>query len=242
MIKIETHSHSLGGSYCATTDNKTIAERYVKSGYSGIVLTNHISNDAYNYHKGNTHAEKVRFYYSLIDTLRDELKPYGVKVFWGTEITVVCDKSKGYQEFTVYGISEKDMYDNKPFFTFTQEELFRFAEKKGLFMYQTHPFRDGMICGNPEFMHGAESFNGHFHHYNHNGKAEEFCKKYGLIGMSGTDFHHEEQPITAGIYVPDNVCTNEQLTEYIFKNNFTVYADVLTYERELTRYKESKWK
>ncbi|GEM_PF-2037909 len=242
MIKLETHCHSLGGSDCAIADNNTLVKKYVQAGYGGIVITNHVSKSSYDFNKGKTHAEKVRFYYSLIETLREELKPYNIKVFYGSEVNVVCDRSAGYQEFTVYGITEKDMMDNKPLFTFTQEELFRFAEKRGLFMYQTHPFRDGIITGDARFMHGAESFNGNFHHYNHNDKAEEFCKKYGLIGMAGTDFHREEQPLTAGIYVPDNVCTNEQLTEYIFKNDFTVYADVLTYEREVKKYKESKWK
>ena len=240
MIKLETHCHSLGGSPCATSPNGILIEDYVKMGYGGIVLTNHISRASYNCHHGETHAEKVRFFFSLIERLTEEFKPFNVKVFWGTEVSVVCDRNIGYQEFTVYGITEKDMTDNKPLFTLTQEELFRFAEKRGLFMYQTHPFRDGVICGDPQFMHGAEAFNGHFHHYNHNDLAQEFCLNNGLIGMSGSDYHHENQPITAGIYVPENICTNEQLIEYIFKNEFEIIKDDALYERELKKYKESK--
>lgn len=242
MIKLETHCHSLGGSGCATSPDEILVEDYVKAGYGGVVITNHISRVSYDYHKGETHAEKVRFYYSLIENLTEQFKKHNIKVFWGTEVNVVCDRSQGYQEFTVYGIPEKDMFENKPLYTFTQEELFRFAEKRGLFMYQTHPFRDGVICGNPCFLHGAESFNGHFHHYNHNDRAKEFCIKNGLIGMSGTDYHHEHQPITAGIYVPESICTNEQLIEYIFKNEFEIIKDAALYERELAKYKENKWK
>ena len=242
MIKLETHCHSLGGSSCATSPDEILIEDYVKAGYGGVVITNHISRASYDYHMGETHAEKVRFYYSLIEKLTEKFKPHNVKVFWGSEIGVVCDRSAGYQEFTVYGITEKDMFDKKPFYTFTQEELFRFAEKKGLFMYQTHPFRDGVICGNPCFIHGAESFNGHFHHYNNNEVAKEFCAKNHLIGMSGTDYHHENQPITAGMYVPENICTNEQLLEYIFKNKFDNFSDTALYESELKKYKDSKWK
>ncbi len=242
MIKLETHCHSLGGSSCATSPNETLIEDYVKAGYGGVVITNHVSKGSYDHHQGETHAEKVRFYFSLIENLTEQFKKYNVKVFWGTEVSVVCDRSKGYQEFTVYGITEKDVRDNKPFYTFTQEELFRFAEKKGLFMYQTHPFRDGVITGDPRFMHGAEAFNGHFHHYNHNETAQEFCAENNLIGMSGTDYHHERQPITAGIYVHENICTNEQLTEYIFKNEFEIFSDAALYERELEKYKASQWK
>ena len=242
MIKLETHCHSLGGSSCATSPAEILVEDYLKAGYGGVVLTNHISRTSYEYHKGETHAEKVRFYYSLIEDLTELFKPYNVKVFWGSEISAVCDRSKGYQEFTVYGISEKDMFDSKPLYALTQEELFRFAEKRGLFMYQTHPFRDGIITGDPRFMHGAEAFNGHFHHYNHNDLAKEFCVKNGLVGTSGSDYHHERQPITAGIYVPENICTNAQLIEYLFKNQFEIIADSALYESELAKYKEDKCK
>lgn len=240
MIKLETHCHARYGSPCATSPDEILIEDYVRAGYGGIVLTNHINKPSYDCHKGETHTEKVRFYYSLIENLTEKLNKHNVKVFWGTEIRAVCENNVGCQEFTVYGISEKDMADNKPLFTLTQEELFRFAEKKGLFMYQTHPFRDGIVCGNPSFMHGAESFNGHFHHYNHNEKAKEFCAKNNLIGMSGTDYHHEYQPITAGIYIPDNICTNEQLIEYIFTNNFKTIENAELYEYALKEYKEQK--
>ena len=241
MIKLETHCHSSGGSGCATSPDKTLVEDYVKAGYGGVVITNHISKGCYDYHKGETHAEKVRFYYSLIENLTEKFKPYNVKIFWGSEIRVVPENgSINGEEFTVYGITEKDMRDSKPLFTLTQEELFRFAEKRGLFMYQTHPFRDGVICGDPRFMHGAEMFNGHFHHFNHNDLAKAFCEKYNLIGMSGSDYHHEYQPITAGIYIPDDICTNEQLTEYIFKNDFETIADAARYEAALKEYKGIK--
>ena len=240
MIKLETHCHSFGGSLCATAPNEILTDAYVRAGYGGIVITNHISQVSCDYHKGETHAEKVRFYFSLIENLTEQLKKYNIKVFWGSEVSVVCDRNNGYQEFTVYGITEKDMTDNRPLFTFTQEELFRFAEKKGLFMYQTHPFRDGIITGDPRFMHGAEVFNGHYHHYNHNDKAKEFCAKYNLVGLSGTDYHHEGQPITAGIYLPDEICTNEQLIAYLFDNRFKIISDAETYERELKEFKENR--
>lgn len=241
MIKLETHCHSLGGSGCATSPNNVLVGAFVRAGYGGVVITNHISKDSYAFLQGETHAEKIRFYYSLIDNLREQFKPFNVKVFCGAEIRAVPENGSIYgDEYMIYGITEKDMTDNKPFYTFTQEELFRFAEKRGLFMYQTHPFRDGVIVGNPQFMHGAESFNGHYHHYNHNDKAKEFCVKNNLIGLSGTDYHHEDQPITAGIYMPENICTEAQLISYIFNNKFEIISDVSTYEREVKKFKENR--
>lgn len=238
MIKLETHCHSLGGSPCATSPNRILIDDYVRAGYGGVVITNHIAKGSYAFLQGETHAEKIRFYFALIETLREQLKPFNIKVFSGSEVRVIPENGSVFgEEFMVYGITEKDMTDNKPFYTFTQEELFRFAEKRGLFMYQTHPFRDGVIVGNPEFLHGAEAFNGHFHHFNHNDKAKEFCEKHNLIELSGTDYHHENQPITAGIFVPDDICTDKQLIEYIFSNKFEIISDASTYEREVKKFK-----
>lgn len=155
------------------------------------------------------------------------------------EVRIPDSANEGAQEYMIYGVTEKDMTDNKPLFYYSQEELFRFADKKGYFMYQVHPFRDGIKCGDPRFLHGAEKFNGHFHHYNHNDLAEEFCRKNDLIGMSGTDYHHERQPITSGIYIPETIDTNEQLVEYIFKNDFETICNAALYEQEVKKYKES---
>ncbi|MBQ9485339.1 MAG: PHP domain-containing protein [Clostridia bacterium] len=241
MIKLETHSHTLGGSPCAKASDEDFVKDFVNAGYGGVVITNHISECFYKYHKGETHAEKVRFYYSLVENMRERLAPYGIKVFCGSEIRVLPENGRPQgEEYTVYGIPERLMYDSKPFFTFTQEELFRFAEKHGLFMYQTHPFRFGVQVGDPRFMHGAEAFNGHFHHYNFNALAKDFCIKNGLIQMSGSDYHHAGQSLVSGIYIPENINTDGQLTEYIFKNEFKIIEEETAYERVLKNYKEQE--
>ena len=107
-------------------------------------------------------------------------------------------------------------------------------------MYQTHPFRDGVTVGNPEFMHGAEAFNGHFHHENHNEQAKEFCRVNGLLPLSGTDYHHDPQPVTAGIYAPDDIQDEKQLVQCIFEKNYTLVQNEEEYKNALQIYKASK--
>ena len=98
-------------------------------------------------------------------------------------------------------------------------------------MYKSHPFRTGEVFDNPLNMHGAESFNGHFHHKNNNDIAEKLCEQNNLIKMSGTDYHHNGQPITAGIFIPKEIETDQQLVEYIFKNNFKRIEEKELYEK-----------
>lgn len=242
-MKMETHCHT-GGSHCADGDHDLLIKKYLDGGYDGIVITNHISEYNYkNYNFGETHAEKTRCFFSFIDEMRDKLERAKLKCFFGAEICVLPLKDEKYgDEFMVYGITEKMMADNKPFFTLTQKELFEFADKNGLFMYQTHPFRDGIRVGDPKYLHGAEAFNGHYHHNNRNAEAEKFCEENGLIKISGTDYHHDGQPVTAGIETFYDVNSEDQLIECIFKKDFSLVKDQETYEKELFKYKNPQVK
>lgn len=229
MIKIETHSHSAGGSRCGTVTSEQLIEEYLKAGYGGVVLTNHYCRSYYSKYPGQTHKEKIKFYLSLRDDLQEKAKKFNFKVFTGAEIRVVTPLDT-YSEFMIYGFDDSLLYDNKPLFELTQKELFELSEKNNLFMYQTHPFRNGVMTGNPKYMHGAEAFNGHFHHLNSNEIATTFCESNNLVKMSGTDYHDYLQPINAGIYIPKEINTNAGLAEFLRKGKFDIIQGKKVYE------------
>lgn len=239
MIKLETHCHTFGTSSCADTENKTIINKYLKAGYKGIIATNHFSPDTYDsYMKGETHREKIDCFFSAYEEFKSECEKVGIRVFFGAEIRVKDDRVKGYgTEYTVIGFDRKVFYDNAPLFALSQEELFNLAKSEGAFMYQTHPFRTNVLAGNPKYLHGAEAFNGHYHHANNNDLARVFYRENNLIGMSGTDFHHKDQPITAGMYLPEEITDEKKLVDYIFANNFTRIEEEQVYLTALKKYK-----
>ena len=239
MIKLETHCHTKGASPCADGDFTLLAEKYAKDGYGGVVITNHMSEYSYTCLLGNNHKEKIDYYFQSYYTAKEELNKLGLKTFWGIEVRAFYLAGE-FAEYIIYGLKEKDLYDNAPLCTLTQKELFEFAEKRGGFMYQAHPFRTGVTCGNPKYLHGAEAFNGNFGHFNYNNLAEEFCKKNNLIQMSGSDYHHDAQPPTAGIFVPENISDETGLKDFIMNNSFDLYKDVLLYESSLKNLKESR--
>lgn len=236
MIKLETHSHIFGGSHCAKADDDTFIKNYLSAGYEAVVITNHFVLKAFEKYNGETDKEKIDFYFSLYDNMKEKLNKVGIKAFIGSEIS--CSTG---EEYMLYGFDRSLFYDNKLLFTLSQKELFRLAEKNNCFMYQTHPFRDRVkVLGNPNFMHGAESFNGHFHHVNNNEQADRFCEENNLIKMSGSDYHYADQPIYGGIYVPENIDTETQLVEYIFKNDFKLIEHEDEYFSSLIKYKKEK--
>ena len=232
MIKLETHCHTYGASSCANTPNEIIVQKYLQAGYGAIVVTNHFSVHSYNnYFVGNTHKEKTDSYFRFIDEFSKVCQKVGIKTFWGTEVRTAEDT-----EYMVIGLPKSEYY-NTPLFNLTQKELFELTEKHGAFMYQTHPFRNGVRVGDPKFLHGAEAFNGHYHHVNNNDKAAKFCKENGLIGLSGTDYHHPDQPVTAGIYAPKEMQTNEDLIKFLFDNNFKIIKEEAVYFDALKKYR-----
>jgi hypothetical protein len=58
-----------------------------------------------------------------------------------------------------------------------------------------------------------------------------------LIGLSGTDYHHPDQPVTAGIYIREDIFDNKDLVKYLFENKFELIKEEQAYLEELKRYK-----
>ena len=237
MIKIETHCHSVGGSGCAFCTNTDIISAYREKGYDGIILTNHYSKHvSETSYKGLNNKQRVDAFFNLYKTLKNQAENCNFKVFWGVEIRCLPTLT----EYMVLGVDESFLYDNPEVYNLSQEELFALCESAGAFMYQTHPFRAGVQVGDPKCMHGAECFNGHFHHINHNAIANDFCEKNGLVKMYGTDFHEADQCITSYMTIPKDINYNFELAKYFMSGKAQGCGDAVYYETELRKFRESK--
>ena len=219
MIKLETHSHSLGASRCARETAETIANIYKQAGYGGIVLTNHLCHNYFIEYEGDTNTAKKEYFIRLYDDFANQCEKAGLKHFFGAEVTAL-DKDGYISEYLLYGLTPKLIMDSPLLFTLTQRELFEFSKENGLFMCQSHPFRNYIRNGYWEHLHAVEVFNGHQWHTNNNDLAEKFADTYGLIKLSGTDFHASTQTPNAGIYIPEDINTDRELVEFLFKGNF----------------------
>ncbi|MBQ3115817.1 MAG: hypothetical protein IJC07_02190 [Clostridia bacterium] len=239
MIKMETHCHTYLTSSCANTPNDIIIKKYVDAGYKIIVTANHVSANVYNYYLGEgTHKQKMDKFFKFNKEFGELAKESGITVFSGAEIRVNSSNPSG-TEYMVLNLDEKYYYDYK-LFELDQQRLFELVEKSGAFMYQTHPFRNGVSVGDPAFMHGAEAFNGHYHHVNNNDKATQFCLENNLIGLAGSDYHHPDQPITAGITVDGSVTDMCSYVEFIKQNKHMLIQDEKTYFEHLKAYREGR--
>ncbi len=235
MIKVELHIHSLGGSWCALTSPKDIAKRFKDEGYGAIVVTNHYYRNAFEkVYPQTTFKGKIDHFFSLYNEVKTECEKVGIKTFFGAE---VATEPLG-TEYILLGFDKEFLYQNEYLYNLTQVELFALAEKHNILMYQTHPFRYGVVAGDPKYMHGAEFFNSHFHHYNFNILAEKFCEDNNLVKISGNDFHAPDQPIIGGAFIPEDLNDEKALAEYLKSGKCVMIKDELSYQKELKKYKE----
>lgn len=235
MIKVEMHCHT-DGSLCADYNIKSIINDYLNSGYGGIVVTNHYAYKEYLRQGFSSPIEYAKKFIEWIDDAQKAGKEKNFKIFYGMEVRLTYNNT----EFMLYGFEKEFVLENPEIYNLTQEELFALANKYNVFMYQTHPFRCGVKVGDPKYMHGAESFNGHYHHNNNNNLTKEFCNKNNLIKVVGTDFHHDDQPITTAILIPEQINDSIELTKYIRNNKFDTIEDRQTYLEHLLKFKSEK--
>ena len=235
MKKIEMHCHSMGGSSCGTSTFEEIVSAYKEKGFDGVVLTNHYAQyiSEWGGYAGKPDNEKVDFFFSLYDGFKAVCEKNGMMAFFGMEVRIVSTGT----EYSLLGFDRQFFYDNPRLFELTQKELFDLCEENGVFMYQTHPFREGVQAGDPRYMHGAEYFNGHFHHQNNNDLAKKFVEENNLAKVVGTDYHHADQPIPTATLIPDDVTDNKSLAECIRSGKCQLVYDEDYYIRELKKYK-----
>ena len=236
MLKTELHCHSSGPSVCADVTDEQLITEYKNAGYDAIILTNHINKTLLNY-PADDYKGKVDYYFSAVERLKELGKKENVKVFFGAEIVTVTDDGV-HQEFLLIGFDKQFLYDNDLVYKYSQKQLFELANKHNLFMCQTHPFRVGEKTGDPRYMHGAEGFNGHYHHDNNNEKAFDFCTANGLKIMAGNDYHHYKQPLISYMYIPEEIENERQLADYLLSTQPQLYFDQQKCLEERQKYKD----
>ena len=228
MLKTELHAHTKGGSGCAFVLAKDLIKEYKDAGFDAVVITNHIAENEFIKYPGETRKEKLDYYLSLFDDAKREGEKLGIKVFLGAEIRA---KEDYFIEFMIYGFDREFLYNAPDLFTLNQRELFNLCEENGLLLYQTHPFRRGVTCGDPKFIHGAEAFNGHVNHVNNNALALDFCEKNNLIKLCGTDFHDPSQPKPCYALIPEDINTEKELCAYIKSGKLEFVGDEEEYRK-----------
>lgn len=210
MILCETHCHTKEVSLCANVPAREIPALYKTAGYGAVIVTDH-----YNYwtlaELGGERKLQIERWLTGWRIVKEEGERIGLKIFLGMELALPGITA----DFLVYGFGEEFLLGNPGL---AEESLDRAAElihREGHLIFQAHPFRDNMVCAPPELLDGVEVFNGNARHNSRNGQAAQYAASNGHIGIAGSDFHEYEDLGRGGIWLPDDIGDNNELTAYL---------------------------
>lgn len=215
----EMHFHTKDTSNCAIVKAKDAVEEYIKAGYDGIVVTDHLSPSTYMKYgrKLLSWKKKVDFF---LRGYKAAVKAANgrIPVLLGMELRYRT--SEGDNDYLVYGITEEFLYNTPELLNLNSKKFYEIAQKNGFLVFQAHPFRVGMKITNPKFLDGIEIYNGNPRHNSSNDIAEAWAKKYDLIVTSGSDYHEIDDLARGGIWFKEEIKTNEDLLRNLISGDY----------------------
>ncbi len=217
----EMHFHTKNTSNCANVSAEDAVEEYIKAGYDGIVVTDHLSSSTYMKYGRELLPWKKKVDFFLRGYKAAIKQANGrIPVLLGMELRYRT--SEGDNDYLVYGINEEFLYNTPELLTLNSKSFYEVAQKNGFLVFQAHPFRVGMKVTNPKFLDGVEIFNGNPRHNSSNDIAKIWAKKYDLLVTSGSDYHEFEDLGSGGIWFNKKITDNETLVEEILKRDYEI--------------------
>ena len=217
----EMHFHTKNTSNCANVPAKISVEEYIKAGYDGIVVTDHLSPSTYMKYGRELLPWKKKIDFFLRGYNEAKKTANGrIPVLLGMELRFRT--SEGDNDYLVYGINEEFLYSHPNLLEMNSRTFYELAHKNGFLVFQAHPFRVGMKVTNPKYLDGVEIFNGNPRHNSNNDIAEMWAKKYDLMVTSGSDYHEIGDLGTGGIWFNKKITDNKTLVEELSKRNYEI--------------------
>ncbi len=214
--KYDLHCHTSPVSFCAVHSVKDIINTYIKNGYNGVVITNHIN--AQTFMEQPTSRWKDLMEYFLSD-YREALKVAKGKltVLLGAEIRF----HENANDYLLYGVDEEFLLKHEHMTHVGVKAFSKLARENGVLLFQAHPFRNGMTITRPELLDGIETYNAHPRHDSRNELAELWKEKYNLLCSAGSDTHRTDD-IGSGILTDIEIKDNQTLIEVLKSGNFEI--------------------
>lgn len=205
QYKTELHVHTCEVSPCADLSVEEVTERYIAAGYTTLVLTNHYTSAVID-NAGQTWEEKITHFLSGYRRMK-EYAGERLHILLGVELRF----EENANDYLVYGADEAFLISHPDLHKMTLKTFSSLSRANGLLLIQAHPFRNRMTVMNPKLLDGFEVFNGHCGTDSRNYLADAHARRLGMIRTSGSDFHHADSVIGAGILTAEPILSSEQL-------------------------------
>jgi len=226
-FKTELHCHSHEISPCSSESAEEVAEKYIKNGYTTLVLTNHATAPLLGNVCGwdTSFEERINRFFDAVDNVRQAASGR-LYVLDGMEIGF----NENGNDYLVFGITKQFCLEHPDMFEMDHWHFHKLANEHGMLFIQAHPFRYGITTVSPDAVDGYEIFNGHPRQHSHNAIAEAWAKhftKHDLIFTSGTDNHDGYMVPNAGIITKEPIVSNEELLKALRSRKYEIIRSPL---------------
>ena len=226
QFKTELHAHTSEVSPCGHVTAPEVANRFIAQGYTSLVITNHYCDYVIDPLKG-TWREKMDYYLHPYHLMREHAGDR-LNIILGCELRF----EGSINDYLIYGITEDFLRENPELHKMSLRSFSELAHENEMLVVQAHPFRNGMVVVNPEYLDGMETFNGTPTYDGRNLIADAWAKRYNLLRTSGSDFHNPDQYGTGGIITNAAIRTGEELIAVLKSGNYTLHCEGPAAERE----------
>ncbi len=215
---IELHFHTAQSSHCGKVSAEEGVKQYRENGYSGIVVTDHLSKKERGGPEGQEWNQVCDRFLEGYYAAKRAVEGMDFRVFLGMEIRFPHDEN----DFLAYGFTEEFLRGHPWIYMEELSDLMEYAKKEQLYIAQAHPFRSKCSLAAPDYLHGIEVYNGNPRHQSHNDLAFQAAKEHQLGMIAGSDFHQPEDLSDRRTLFAEMPHTEQELAEMLRKGAFTI--------------------
>ena len=208
--KTELHCHTAEASTCAHEIAAATVEKYIRHGYTTLVLTNHFTHGEMEAH-GLTYREELDRVWNAYLKAR-EAAGDRLNVLFAVELCLMGARN----DYLMFGVTRDFLLDHEDIFSMRLGKVHDLCLDNGILLIQAHPMRGNMQVVDPEDVDGYEVFNGDMDSDSQNDVAlalATYLRESGktLIMTSGSDHHNPDHLPAGGIETDEPITSMDQL-------------------------------
>ncbi|MEG1989105.1 MAG: PHP domain-containing protein [Oscillibacter sp.] len=217
----DPHCHTSETSKCGHLPAVDVVNRYVRNGFSGIVITDHLHPEYLSRIDSTHNWDAVMDHYlSGYQAAKAQGERVGLDVILGAELRF----PENDRDYLVYGIDEAWLRSN-PYMCCTSAREFYAKFHNDVLIIHAHPYRDGGTEVFEDAVHGSEIINGNARHDNYNELALAMCRRHPeFYRLAGSDTHQDGDEARAGIVLPRRVGDSFAYKEMIETHQFHLWS------------------
>ena len=223
-FKTELHCHTSEVSRCAGENAADTVEKYIKYGYSTVVLTNHLSRGTFNTDElrdapwETKAAHFINGYNIMKEAAGDRLN-----ILFGAEINF----PENNNDYLVFGLTPEILLEHPDMHLMNLETFYNEVNHPHwMITIHAHPMRWRCQIMYPWFVDGWEIYNGHPRNQSHNEVTKAYAAYYpNKIVTSGSDHHDPEDFPDGGIETDFEIKTMEELMATFRSKEYTIIEE-----------------